>query len=76
MLQVLNGISERPIQKIYMMECDELGKRDILLNSLLLLQITEHITGRHSIEDINHVKVKNKNQQTGLKLGLSTRFLQ
>lgn len=49
------------------MECDELGKRDILLNSLLLVLITKHsITDRRSIENAKHMKVRNKNEQTGL----------
>lgn len=53
--------------KKYMMECDELGKRDILLNSLLLVLITKHnITDRRSSENAKHMKVRNKNEQTGL----------
>ena len=74
MLQVLNGISERLICKIYvcvyiyMMDCDELGKKGILSNSLLLFQITEHnkiLLIKPGLKNVNHVKAKtNKNQQT------------
>lgn len=40
------------------------GRKEILFNSLLLFPITKHdTTDRYSMEDVNHMKVKNKNQQ-------------
>lgn len=51
-----------------MMDCDELGKRGILPNSLLLLQITKHkLLINPLLKNVNHVKAKTiKNQQIGL----------
>lgn len=55
-------------------KCDELGK--IFCSTLSSYSKSlSRISLIDNTKDVNHVKAKNKNQQTGLKLGISIRCL-